>query len=124
MSTVLQGLLDKYQLSPSQVDCQIQQVDIPCFTAYFDNVDFYVDLMELTTGKQTDVEGAKTNQLAVIKCLKIWKGKNPEQATFKTLLEMLVKLRKEEIADQICQYLKVSLCVHFVSLDYYNYMFQ
>ena len=82
MSTVLQGLLDKYQLSPSQVNCQIQQVDIPCFTAYFDNVDFYVDLMELTTGEQTDVEGAKTNQLAVIKCLKIWKGKNPEQATF------------------------------------------
>ena len=118
VSTVLQGLLDKYQLSPSQVDCQIQQIDTPCLAAYFDNVEFYVDLMELTTGEKTDVEGAKTNHLAVIKCLNIWKRKNPAQATFRTLLEMLIKLRKEEIADQICQYMKVSLSVHFVFLDY------
>ncbi|XP_064387404.1 poly [ADP-ribose] polymerase tankyrase-1-like isoform X5 [Halichondria panicea] len=106
VSTVLQVLLDKYQLSPSQVDCQIQQTHIPYLAAFFDNVGFYVDVMELTPGEQTDVKGAEANQLSMIKCLKLWKGKNPEQVTFMTLLEMLVKLRKEEIADQICQYLK------------------
>ena len=116
VSTVLQVLLDKYQLSPSQVDCQIQQTHIPYLAAFFDNVGFYVDVMELTPGEQTDVKGAEANQLAVIKCLKLWKGKNPARATFLTLLEMLVKLRKEEIADQICQYLKVSLCVHSITI--------
>ena len=126
VSTVLQVLLDKYQLRPSQVDCQIQQTHIPYLAAFFDNVGFYVDVMELTPGEQTDVKGAEANQLAVIKCLKLWKGKNPARATFMTLLEMLVKLRKEEIVDQICQYLKVSkicqyylkvtLCVHSITI--------
>ncbi len=109
VSAVLQGLMNKYQITTSQVDCKIQQKDIPYLALHFDNVNLYVDLMELTPGEQTDVNGADTNQLAMIKCLKLWKGKNPAQATFRTLLEMLVKLKKVEIASQV---LKVNLCVH------------
>ncbi len=111
VSPVIQELMDKFQLTTTQVDRKIQQIDIPYLAIHFDNVELYVDVMELSSGEQIDVKHADTNQLAMIKCLKLWKGKKPAQATFKTLLVMLVKLRKEEIAGQVCQYLKVSLFV-------------
>ena len=117
----LQGLLDKYQLTTSQVNREIQQIDIPYLALHFDNVKLYVDAMELTPGQQNDVQKSADTHEAMIKCLKIWKGNNPAQATFRTLLEMLVKLMKGEIAGQVCQYLKVSLCAHFVFLDLLRY---
>ncbi len=108
---VLQGLLDKYQLTTSQADLEIQQKDIPYLAAYFDNFELYVDAMELTPGEKTDVNRKPNTHIAMIECLRLWKAKKPEQATFRTLLEMLVKLRKKEIAVKVCQYLKVSLRV-------------
>ena len=112
VSEVLQGLMDKYQIPTSQVNHKILQEDIPYLALHFDDVNLYVDVMGLTPGEQINVNGARTSHLAMIKCLKLWTRKNPAQATFRTLLEMLVKLKKEEIAIQICQYLEVSLCVH------------
>ncbi len=113
VSTALQQLMDKCQLTTSQVNGEIQQEDVPCLAAYFDSVEFYVDMMNLTTSEQSDVRLKKieSNHLAMIECLKIWKRKKLSQATFGVLLEMLVKLKKGEIATQVCQYLKVSVCV-------------
>ncbi len=98
----------------SQVNGEIQQKDVSYMSAYFDNVEFYVDAMELTPGEQSDVRLKKieSNHLAMIECLKIWKRKKLSRATFRVLLEMLVKLKKGEIATQVCQYLKVSVCVY------------
>ncbi len=106
--------MDKYQLTAVQVDREIQQEDIPILAAYFDHVEHYVDVMELTPGEHHDVrrKGFNSNHLAMIECMKIWKRKMRSQATFKVLLKMLVMLKKEAIANQICQYLKVSVCVY------------
>ncbi len=106
-NAILQRLMDRYQLTTSQVNREIQQEDVPCLAAYFDNVEFYVDAMNLTTSEQSDVrlKRIESNHLAMIKCLNIWKNKKLSQATFRALLEMLVKLRKEAIADEVCQYL-------------------
>ncbi len=104
-----QQLIDKYQLSTAQVDREIQQKDVPYLAAYFDNVEFYVDAMELSPGEQTDVHRKPNTRVAMIECLNIWKRKNLSQATYGALLEMLVKLKKEAIADQICQYIQVSV---------------
>ena len=113
VSTVLQQLMDKYQLTNSQVNHEIQQKDVSYLAAYFDNVELYVDAMELSSSEQSDVllKRLDGNHLAMIKCLKIWKSKKLSQATFRALLEMLVKLKKGEIADNVCHYIKVSVCV-------------
>ncbi len=87
---VLQGILDKYQLTTLQVECEIQQKDVPYLAAYFDNFELYVDAMESTPWEQTDVNRKPNTHIAMIECLRLWKAKKPEQAT---LLEMLVKLR-------------------------------
>ncbi len=113
VSTVLQQLMDKYQLTTFQVDREIQQKDVSYLAACFDNVELYVDAMELSSSEQSDVllKRLDSNHLAMIKCLKIWKSKKLSQATFRALLEMLVKLKKGEIADDVCHYIKVSVCV-------------
>ena len=112
-NAVLQQLMDKYQLTNSQVNHEILQKDVPYLAAWFDNVELYVDAMELSPSEQSDVLMKKldSNHLAMIKCLNIWKRRKLSQATFRALLEMLVKLKKEAIADDICQYIKVSVCV-------------
>ncbi len=105
--------MDKCQLTTTQVNGVIQQKDVSYLALNYDNVELYVDAMELTPGEQSDVRLKKieSNHLAMIECLKIWKSKKPSQATFRALLEMLVKMKKWEIAAQVCQYIKVSACV-------------
>ncbi|XP_064391858.1 uncharacterized protein LOC135339631 isoform X4 [Halichondria panicea] len=112
VGTTRQQLMDEYQLSTTHINREIQQEDVPFLALYFDNVEFYVDAMKLTPGEQSDVQlkRIESNHLAMIKCLKIWRGKQRSQATFRALLEMLVLLKKEKIADQVCQYLKD--CLH------------
>ncbi len=112
VSAVLQQLMDKYQLTTAQVDHEIQRTDLPILAAYFDDVELYVDAMELTNSEKIDILKAESNHLAMIVCLNIWKSKKLSQATFSVLLEMLIKLKKEAIADDICQYIKVSVCVY------------
>ena len=111
VSAGVQRLMDNYQLTTSQVNREIQQKDIPYLAVSFDNVELYVDAMELSPGEQTDVHRKPHTHIAMIECLRIWKRKKLSQATFWALLEMLVKLKKETIANQICQYIKVSICV-------------
>ncbi len=111
--------MDKYQLSTTQINCEIHQKDIPFLAAYFDNTKLYVDVMELTPGEQNDVMKEANTHLAMIECLKIWKKKNFSRATFRALLEMLVQLNKETIAAQVCQYLKGEcLCVPLKYVPY------
>ncbi|XP_064387204.1 uncharacterized protein LOC135335598 isoform X4 [Halichondria panicea] len=108
VSTALQQLMDKYHLTTSQINREIQQKNIPLLAVHFDNVEFYIYLLELTSGEQSDVRLKKTesNHLAMIECLAIWKRKKPSQATFRALLEMLVMLKKEGIAAEVCQCMK------------------
>ncbi len=117
MNTALQQLMDKCQLTTLQINREIQREDIPYLAVHFDNVDFYIYVMGLSPGEQSDVrlKEMRSNHLAMIECLIIWKRRELSQATFRALLEMLVKLGKEEIAEQICHYLSVSgLCVPLI----------
>ncbi len=81
-NAVLQQLMDKCQLSTAQVDREVQQKDVPYLAASFDNVELYVDAMELSSGEQSDVRKMESNHVAMIKCLNIWKRKKLSQATF------------------------------------------
>ncbi len=115
VSAVLQQLMDKYQLTTFQVNHAILQKDVSYLAAYFDDdVELYVDAMELSPSEKSGVmlRRLESNHLATIMCLNIWKINKRLQATFRALLEMLIKLKKEAIADEVCQYIKVSVCVY------------
>ncbi len=71
----------------------------------FDDVEFYSTAMGLAIAEQADVNQSRGTQAAMMKCLQIWKQHDPSQATYRALLDIVLRLGKENTADQICQQL-------------------
>ena len=95
-------------MAKKTVDCEIEQHDIAFIAGHFDNVEYYLDVFKLTFAEKTDVRNLipQGTEIAMIKCLTTWRKHNPETATFKLLLDILRKLKKEEIEYRIMEYLK------------------
>ena len=83
---------------------EIQQKDIPILAGCVEKVDLYPDLLELTGGEKTDVmkiESVSGTQSAMIKCLSLWKSHKPWGATYKALLDIMLKLGKIQEARKV-----------------------
>ena len=93
--------------SSDQTDCEIEEKDIPYLAKHFDNVELYLMVFELTTAEQADVKiivHVHGNQEAMAKCLSLWRKHNPSTATLRALLDILLRLGREEIATKVCDY--------------------
>ena len=104
------ALLAKYNLSSDQVNRQIEGKDLAVIASYFDGVDPYCESMTGVTVADKEYlrhRVSKENgfQVAMIRCLSIWKANDPMGATFSALLHILLHHNKRSIADQICLYL-------------------
>ena len=96
-----------YGMTSDQLDCEIEEEDMIILASYFDNVEFYLNVLGLTSAEQTDTRSkASSNgtQIAMNYCLLLWRRHNPSTATLRTLLYILLSLRKEEIASKVCNY--------------------
>ncbi len=71
----------------------------------FDDVELYSSAMGLANAEQADVNQSRGTQVAMMKCLQIWKQHDPSRATYRALLDIVLRLGKENTADQICQQL-------------------
>ena len=94
-------------MTSDQLDCEIEDADVTCLAQHFDNVELYPSVFGLTTAEQADVRRmvhVNGNQIAMAKCLSLWRGHNPSTATLRALLDILLRLRKEEIASKVCDY--------------------
>ena len=64
--------------------------------------------MELTPSEKTDVKMAVLvhgTQVGMKRCLAFWREHHPSTATFSALLEILRRLRKEDIVAKVRTYL-------------------
>ena len=103
----LKNLTDKYNMNSDQLDCEIEGRDIIILAGYFDEVEYYLDILGLTPAEQSDVRRKVSvggTQIAMKDCLSLWRRHNPSTATLRTLLEILLSLRKEDIASKVCMY--------------------
>ena len=94
-------------MQSDQLDCEIEETDTIYLAQYFDNVEYYLGPLRLTPAEQTDVKNidfSKGTQIAINHCLCLWRRHNPSTATVRTLLEILLKLGKEEIASEVCDH--------------------
>ena len=111
--------MSRYSLTDEQLNSEIGDSDIPYLAEYFDGVKIYSSAMGLTPAQQADVNRLYCNegtQVAMTECLILWKRHDPFAATYKALLELLLRLRKDEIADDICQHL--SQCEYYIMYTY------
>ncbi|XP_064387632.1 uncharacterized protein LOC135335893 isoform X2 [Halichondria panicea] len=108
--TSLHELMVKHGVTDKQLDREIAQDDLAPVAMHFNDVELYLNPLKLTASEQADVRRetflSRSNQVAVINCLSIWRGHEPSEATFRALIRILLDLGKEEIATKICQYLK------------------
>ena len=104
----LQKLIRRYNLTDEQLNREIRNFNFSYLAIYFDDVELYSNAMGLASAEQADVNMlyySKRTQVAMMKCLKIWKQHNASQATYRALLDITLSLGKGETADKICQQL-------------------
>ena len=99
-------------MGSDQLDYEIKEEDIPYLAQHFDNVELYLMAFGLTRPEQADIKSTallRGTQTAMAECLSLWRRHNPYTATLRSLLEILLSLRKEEIASEVCDYYNVKL---------------
>ncbi len=75
---------------------------------HFDCVEMYSITMGLDPAEQADVNmlyHREGNQVAMTKCLNVWKQHDPSRATYRALLDIALSLGKGDTADKICRQL-------------------
>ena len=107
----VQDLQRETKISDFQLATKIQNEDVLDLAECFDCVETYLDKLKLTTGQQTDVKDLAlrcNTKIAMAEALKLWCQPNPYTCTFKALLEILLDLKRGDVADKVCQYIKRS----------------
>ena len=97
--------MKRYKLTDEQLNREIVDSDTPVMALNFDDVEMYSTAMGLAIAKQADVKESCGNQAAMMKCLQVWKERDPFQATYRALLDIALRLGKGETADKICRQL-------------------
>ena len=97
----------KIGVSTTQVNTEITEHDLQGLAECFDNVDTYLNKLQLNEGQQTDIKDLAyrhNTQTAMVEALKLWRQPNPFAATFQALLEILLELKRGDVAVKVCQY--------------------
>ena len=74
---------------------------------YFDGIEPYLRAFRLSAAEQADIRKSlhqNGTQVAVSEILQFWKKHNPSTATLGALLEILLQMRQEEVALNLCKY--------------------
>ena len=95
-------------VTDDQLDQRLEEADLPEVAACFDNTEYYVQILGLTPGQQTDVKTkafVSGTHIGMMAALKYWRNRNPVEATFRALLLILLSLLKGDVAVRVCKYL-------------------
>ena len=94
----------------------IREEDINKIAGLFDEVETYLDKLGLLPAQRTDIKDIAHSQhntaLAMAEALKRWRQPNPFTATFRALLEILLDLRRGDVALEVCQYITEEVPKH------------
>ena len=99
----------------SQLATMIREEDINKIAGLFDEVETYLDKLRLLPAQQTDVNDIAYRHStiqAMIKALKLWRQPDPYAATFQALVEILLDLRRGDVAVRVCQYITEEVPKH------------
>ncbi len=111
--------MDAFHIDTIQVDREIPDNEVIIIAAYFYDVGLYSQAMDLSASEQHDV---KTTFLqhdaysAMMKCLRLWKSHHGFKATYRALLELLLRLNKIAVAAEVGRYLSQNVSIRFHSL--------
>ena len=108
----LEELCERYGVSDTQLDQQIDLKNIQLLAGCFDDFETYMDALGLAHHQQTDIRDfqfRRGTKIAMAEALKYWYEPNPSNATYRALLKILLKLKKASVAAEVCKFLATSL---------------
>ena len=110
MATALsiETLKKETKVTDEQLNARVEDPDLPGLAALFNNTEDYVEKLALSPREQTDVRAqgfVHGTQTGMKIALKLWRNKNPLEATFRALLLILLSLLKGDVAVRVCKYL-------------------
>ena len=98
------GLAERIDIEHPLLNNEIETTDFPVLASHFDNVIMYSLALGLTPAQQADVRHTKMlydTQTAMMECLSLWHSRNPAAATYRTLVKVLQKIRRDDIACRV-----------------------
>ena len=105
----IEELIKQTGISDAQLDTEIPERDLHILAGCFDNFDDYMDKLELIPPERTDVRRIESKQnscqSAIREMLRFWRTSNPDAATFRSLLHVVISLRKHKVAEDICKFI-------------------
>ncbi len=111
----MEDIKRRYKVSDAQLDTEILTEDLHILAGCFDNYDDFLDKLLLSPAECKDIkvkEFLNDSQSAMREALRLWQNNNPITATFRTLLAVTLKLKKDIVADNICRYIRENIPAH------------
>ena len=96
-------------VSDEQLNTKIREEHLHDLAGCFDQLETYLDRLGLNPAQQTDIHDLAFRrgiQIAMAQALRLWCQPSPWLATFRALVEILLDLRKGDVAVRVCQYIK------------------
>ena len=113
----IEELKDRTNVTDSQLDTEIEERDMILLAAHFKvNIETLSVQLELTLADQQDVEDVAfrfKTQTAVDKALRLWRKANPGAATYRALVEIVLRMgvNGTAIAEEVCKFSALN-CEH------------
>ncbi len=105
-TVTIEELKERTKVTDSQLDTEIKETDMIVLAAHFDGVETYPVQLGLRPAEQSDIRIAQLangTEAAMDKALRLWRQHNPGAATYRALVMIVLRMRKEELAFKICQ---------------------
>ena len=117
MATSLQDLIEKYQLSPHQLDKEVSEEHLRDMSRIIADHEIVGPELGLSDAEMVAVDtDARTQQLKKMKMLKTWKQEFSFKATYRRLIEALLRCHRGGDAQKVCELLASSKHRH-VDID-------
>ncbi|XP_064384761.1 uncharacterized protein LOC135333677 isoform X2 [Halichondria panicea] len=98
------GLAERIDIEHPLLNNEIETTEFVYLAAHFDNVIMYSQMLGLNRSQQASVRQLLVlydMQTAMMECLSLWQRSNPAAATYRTLLKLLVRMKKYNIANDV-----------------------
>ena len=98
------GLAERIDIEHPLLNNEIETTEFVYLAAHFDNVIMYSQMLGLNRSQQASVRQLLVlydMQTAMMECLSLWQRSNPAAATYRTLLKLLIRMKKYNIANDV-----------------------
>ena len=105
----IEELKDRTRVTDSQLDSEIEEADMILLAKHFDNAETLSVQLRLNPSQRKDVKNVAfldDTQIAVDKALRLWRKPNPDAATYRALVEIVLRMGVNgmAIAEEVCKF--------------------